>query len=156
MVLATASGPQVVAHHGRSEAVEIGHHDAALDASGDLVDEPRQAGVTAQPEDRHLRAEPCHVVESTHGVGDGPRMRWVIEEHRRAIPVEVLQVSGRLTIGHHQHDGLRVGVPAQVTTRQRQRVMQVRALLVDTLQAGQFGGCHRPGVTAKGDDLQRI
>jgi hypothetical protein len=45
---------------------------------------------------------------------------------------------------------------AQVPPRERERVVQVGALLVDALQAGQFGGGHRPRMTAKGDDLQRI
>src|ERR1700746_1674982 len=105
MVLPTASGSQVVAHHGRSQAVEVGHHDASLDGPRDLCTEARQAWMAAKPEDRHLSTEPGHIVEPTHGVGDGPRMRRVVKKHRRALAVKILQVSGRLTIGDHQHDG---------------------------------------------------
>ncbi len=82
----TASRPQVVAHHGCSQAVEIGHHDASLDPSGDLVDKPCQTRVAAQPEDRYLRTKPGHIVETAHGMGDGPRMRRVIKEHSRTRP----------------------------------------------------------------------
>ena len=84
-------------------------------------------------------------------------MRRVVEEHRRALAVaEVLQVRGRLAVGDHQHHRLGVGVPAQMPGRQRQRVMQVGALLVDALQPGQLGGGHGAGVAAERDDLQRI
>ena len=82
----TASRPQVVAHHGCSQAVEIGHHDASLDASGDLVDKPRQTRVAAQPEDRYLRTKPGHVVETAHGMGDGPRMRRVVKNTAEPSP----------------------------------------------------------------------
>lgn len=87
--------------------------------------------------------------------------RWsagagVVEEHGRALALEVLQVRGRFTVGDHQHHGLRVGVAAQMPARQRQRVMQIGALLVHTLQPGQLGGGHRPGVAAKSNDLQGI
>src|SRR5271157_4853524 len=45
--LATASRPQVVAHHGGSQAIEVGHHDTPLYAPCDLVDKPCQARVAA-------------------------------------------------------------------------------------------------------------
>ena len=56
-----APRPKIVADDGSAQPVEIGHHDAALDPPRDLVDEPGQAGVVAEPEDRHLRTEawPC-------------------------------------------------------------------------------------------------
>ena len=69
--LATAARTQVVADHRRAQTVEVGHHDAALDPSRHLVDEPGQARVAAEPEDRHLRAEPGHVVEALARCG-----RW--------------------------------------------------------------------------------
>ena len=156
LALTTAPGPQVVADHGRAQSVDVGHHHPTLDTPRDLVDESGQAGVTAQPEDGDLRAQPGHVVEPAHGVGDGARVRWVVEKHRRTVAVEVLEVSGRLAVGHHQNHGLCVGMPPQMPSRQRKRVMQVGALLVDALQTGELSGRHRPRVTAKGDDLQRI
>ena len=142
--------------HGRAEPVEIGHHHPALHPSGHLVDEPGQAGIVTEPEDRHLRTEPGDVVEAAHGVGDGPRMRRVIEENRCPVTVVVLQMSRRLAVGHHQHHGLRVGVAAQVPASQGQCVVQVGPLLVDTLETGEFGGGHRPGVAAESDDLQGV
>ena len=47
---------------------------------------------------------------------------------------------GRLTVGDDQHHRLHVRVTAQVPSGQRQRVMQIRALLVHALQAGQLRG----------------
>lgn len=61
-----------------------------------------------------------------------------------------------LSIGHHQHHRLGVGVAAQVPAGQCESVVQVGALLVDTLQPGQFGGRHGACVPAEGDDLQRV
>ncbi len=72
---------------------------------------------------------------------DGARMRRVVEEHRRAVAVAT---SSRCAVGSpsvdHQHHRLRVGVTAQVPPGQRQRVVQVGALLVNAFQRGQFGG----------------
>ncbi len=39
---------------------------------GNLVNEPSQTGVTAQPEDRHLRTQPR--MSNPRTVGDGARM----------------------------------------------------------------------------------
>jgi hypothetical protein len=43
------AGPQVVADHGRPEAVEIGRPYRSLHPTRDLGDEPRQARIAAQP-----------------------------------------------------------------------------------------------------------
>ena len=47
---------------------------------------------------------------------------------------------GGFTVGDDEHHRLRIGVAAQMPPGQRQRVMQVGALLVDALQPGQLGG----------------
>ena len=132
--LATTTRAQVVADYRRAQTVQVGHHDATLDPSRHLVDEPGQAGVVAKPEDRHLRTEPGHVVEALHRLGDGPRMPGILEEHLRAVTVaEILEVRGRLAVRHHQDNGLRVGVATQMPPRKSERVVQVGALLVDAL-----------------------
>ena len=92
-------------------------------------------------------------------MGDGPRVGRVIEEHRRArrtAAIIVLQVCRRLPVGDHQHHRLGVGVATQVPAGQRQRMVQISALLVDAFQAGQLRGGHRARVAAERDDLQRI
>src|ERR1700744_93749 len=108
--LTPAARPEIVAHDGGAQPVEIGYHDTALDPSRNLVDEARKTGVAPQPENRDLRAQPGHLVEPPHGVGDGPRMRWVVEENRRALAVEILEMCGRLAVSDDEYDGLRVGV----------------------------------------------
>ena len=50
------------------------------------------------------------------------------------------QVRSGFAVGDDEHDRLRVGMTAQVPAGQRQRVVQVGALLVDALKPGQFGG----------------
>ena len=47
---------------------------------------------------------------------------------------------GRFAVGDDQHHRLGVGVAAQMAAGQRQRVVQVGALLVDALQPGQLRG----------------
>ena len=54
-------------------------------------------------------AQPGHLVETAHGVRDGPGMRRVIEKDSgTSIPVEVLQVRRRLAVGDHQHHRLQL------------------------------------------------
>lgn len=65
-------------------------------------------------------------------------------------------MGGGFTIGHHQDDRLRVRVASEMSPGQRQRVVQVGALLVDALQTGQLRGRHGPRVATERDDLQGI
>ena len=99
--LAAPPRPQIVAYHGRTQPVEVRHHDTAFHASRNLVDESSQPGVTAQPENRYLRTQPRHIVEPAHSMCNGAWMRRVVEEDSRAFAIDVLEVSSRLAIGHH-------------------------------------------------------
>src|SRR5271165_2674626 len=100
--LPTTAGSQIVAHHGRAQPVEIGNHNPTLDPARDLIDETGQSGIAAQPEYRHLSAQPRHVIEAAHGVSDGPRMRRIVEKHRRPVAVNIFQMRGRLAVRDHQ------------------------------------------------------
>src|SRR6476661_5929651 len=108
--LAPAPRTEIVADDRGPQPVQIGHHYSALDAAGDLIDEPGQARIAAEPEDRHLRSQPGHIVEALYRVGDRPRVRGVVKEYRCAFAVDVLEVRRRLTVGDDEHDRLRVGV----------------------------------------------
>ena len=148
-------GQRKTTDHRGTQPVQFRHHDPAFDAPGHLVDEPRQAGIAAQPEDRDLRAQPGHLVEAAHREGDGARVRRVVEERLGPVAV-LLEMGRRLTVGDDEDHWLRVGMTPQVPAGEQQRVVQVGALLVHAFQAGELGRRDRAGMPAKSDDLQRI
>src|SRR5215213_1746650 len=90
--LPSTARSQIVADHRGTQPVQVGDHDPSLDTARDLIDEPRQARIGAEPEDRHLSPQLCDVVEPLDRVGDGARVRRVVEEHRRAFTVDVFEM----------------------------------------------------------------
>ena len=62
----------------------------------------------------------------------------------------------RFAIGHHQHDGHGVRMLVQMLTGQDQRMVQVGALDIGTLQAYQVGQFNLLRASTEGDELQSI
>ena len=82
-------------------------------------------------------------------MGDGERIGRIPEVD---LPVG-LEVRGRLAVGHDEEYRLRGGVATEVTIGEQQGVMQVGALVVCRVEAGELLDIEHLGVAPEPDEL---